>query len=39
MPVFIPEVGNGLGPFGYYGLPMSDQSAARQTVRWHCCCY
>lgn len=24
MPVFIPEVGNGLGPFGYYGLPMID---------------
>ena len=24
MPVFIPEFDNGLGPFGYYGLPMID---------------
>ena len=24
MPVFIPEYDNGLGPFGYYGLPMID---------------
>ena len=24
MPVFIPELNNGLGPFGYYGLPMID---------------
>lgn len=24
MPVFIPEMTNGLGPFGYYGLPMID---------------
>ena len=24
MPVFIPETSNGLGPFGYYGLPMID---------------
>ena len=34
MPVFVPETDNGLGPFGYYGLPMIDIGGIKASAHY-----